>query len=319
MHTLPPRPRATTDRALLARARARNRLETGLILLALAGLAAAIGHLAAGPLGLGVGLGFAAMTLALSAAPGEAVFRQALGAAPLSPFQAPGLHAMLATLSARAGLAAAPRLWLLPQPHLQAVAAGTTAAPGIGVTRSLVEALPPEELAAVLAHEVSHVRDGDLFVLRLATIAATATRAMAQAGLVVAIFAGFGAIGGHPLLPVLLILSPLVADLLTLSLTRAREFLADAGAAELTGDPAALAAALRRLERIQGDDFERMAARGPRWLRWFRTHPTVAQRVAALAAITVTEGRARQDWEAPWPVPPAPPARVTGRRNPWAR
>lgn len=319
MHALPPPTRHTTDPALLARARARNRLETVLILAALAGLAATIGHLAAGVFGLAVGLGFAAMTLVLSAASAEAVFRQALGAVPLSPFQAPGLHGMLATLSARAGLATPPRLWLLPQPYLQAVAAGTAASPGIGVTRALVEALPPEELAAVLAHEVSHVRDGDLFVLRLATIAATATRAMAQAGLVVAIFAGFGAIGTHPLLPVLLILSPLVADLLTLSLTRAREFLADAGAAELTGDPAALAAALRRLERIQGDDFERMAARAPRWLRWFRTHPTVAQRVAALAAITAAEGQAKPSWEPAWPVPPARPADTLRRRNPWAR
>jgi heat shock protein HtpX len=226
---------------------------------------------------------------------------------------------MVTELSARAGLAAPPRLWLLPQQPLQAIAAGTAASPGIGVTRALIEALPPRELAAVLAHEISHVRDGDLFVLRLAAIAATATRAMAQAGLIVAIFAGLGAIGAHPLLPLLLIVSPLVADLLTLSLTRAREFLADAGAAELTGDPEALAAALARLERIQGDDFERLAARGPSWLRWFRTHPTVAQRIAALGEIAVPARHGPGPWEPAWHAAPAPPARRQGFRNPWRR
>ena len=309
--------RLTTDAGALARARIRNRLETAATLGALGALAAAIGYLAAGDQGVVFGALFAAGALLFSAVPGETLFRDALGATPLSPFQAPGLHAMVAELSARAGLAAPPRLWLLPQRPLQAMAAGTAAQPGIGVTRALVEALPPRELAAVLAHEISHIRDGDLFVLRLATVVATATRAMAQAGLIVALFAGLGAIGAHPLLPVLLIVSPLAADLLTLSLARSREFLADAGAAELTGDPEALASALARLERIQGDDFERLAARAPSWLRWFRTHPTVAQRIAALGTLAVASTHAPGPWEPAWHAAPAPSGRR--RRSPWAR
>jgi heat shock protein HtpX len=312
-------PRLTTDPDALARARRRNRAETAITLAALAGLAAAIGYLAAGDQGVTFGLAFAGAALVFSAVPADTLFRQGLGAMPLSPFQAPGLHAMVAALSARAGLPAAPRLWLLPQRPLQAVAAGTSAEPGIGVTRSLVEALPPRELAAVLAHEICHIRHGDLFVMRLATIAATATRAMAQAGLIVALFAGLGAIGAHPLLPVLLMVSPLAADLLTLSLSRSREFLADAGAAELTGDPAALASALARLERIQGDDFERLASRAPYWLRWFRTHPTVAQRIRALAALAVPTPHPAAPWQPAWQVAPALPPRRLRVRAPWSR
>lgn len=309
----------TTDPGALAAVRWRNRLETAVTLAALAGLAAVIGLFAAGEQGLVVGLAFVASALAFSAVPADTLFREAFGAAPLTPFEAPGLHAMVAELSARAGLAAPPRLWLLPQRHLQAVAAGTSTSPGIGVTRALVEALPPRELAAVLAHEISHIRHGDLFVMRLAAVQATATRAMAQAGLLVALFAGLGAIGAHPAVPALLILSPLVADLLTLSLSRSREFLADAGAAELTGDPEALASALARLERIQGDDFERLAARGPAWLRWFRTHPTVSQRIAALAALARPLRHAPGSWEPAWYAPPARPPPRFRRRNPWAR
>ncbi|HEY0417890.1 MAG TPA: M48 family metalloprotease, partial [Acetobacteraceae bacterium] len=85
-----------------------------------------------------------------------------------------------------------------------------------------------------------------------------------------------------PLALVVLLAAPLLSDVLALSLSRRRELLADAGAVELTGDVAALAEALARIWRLQGDDWERLAARGPRWLSWLRTHPTVEDRIAAL-------------------------------------
>ncbi|WP_439578096.1 zinc metalloprotease HtpX [Elioraea sp.] len=304
------------DRAAIARIRVRNRIETTATLAALALLAGAIGFLAAGVDGLVIGAIMVAAGLSFGALPADAVFRQGFGAAPLSPFQAPGLNALVQELSSRAGLPAVPRLYLLPVPVLQAVAAGTTERPGIGVTRALVETLPADELAGVLAHEISHVRHGDLTVMRVAAAASGITRAMAQAGLIVLILWGAGAFGAHPLLPVLLILAPLASDLLTLSLSRTREFLADAGAVELTGDPLALASALKRLKALQGDDFERLASRGPRWLRWFRTHPTIEERVAALAAAAVPVRPARPAWDGvPWTSPPA----VRRRPNPWRR
>ena len=61
--------------------------------------------------------------------------------------------------------------------------------------------------------------------------------------------------------------------------------LADAGAVELTGDAAALAEALARIWRLQGDDWERLATRGAGWMRWLRSHPTVGERIAALRAM----------------------------------
>lgn len=309
-------PQVLLDRDALARIRMRNRIETAATLAALGLLAAAIGFLAGGIEGLVIGAVMAAIGLSMGALPAETVFRQGFGAAPLSPFHAPGLNAMVQELSRRAGLAVAPRLYLLPQPVLQAVAAGTTERPGIGVTRALAETLPPDELAGVLAHEISHVRHGDLTVMRIAASASGITRAMAQAGLIVLILWGAGAFGAHPLLPVLLILAPLASDLLALSLSRTREFLADAGAVELTGDPAALAAALRRLKVLQGDDFERLASRAPAWLRWFRTHPTIEERVAALASASVVLRPALPEWQgAPWASLP-PPRR---RANPWRR
>jgi heat shock protein HtpX len=309
-------PQFVLDRQALARARLRNRIETAATLVALGALAALIGFLAAGIDGLVVGAIMAAVGLSFGALPAEAVFRQGFGAVPLSPFQAPVLHALLRELARRAGLPAVPQLYLLPQAVLQAVAAGTTERPGIGVTRALVETLTAAELAGVLAHEISHVRHGDLTVMRIAAAASAITRAMAQAGLIVLVLWGAGAVGAHPLLPVLLILAPLASDLLALSLSRTREFLADAGAAELTGDPAALASALTRLKVLQGDDFERLASRGPRWLRWFRTHPTIEERVAALAAAVVPVRAALPAWHGtPWTAPP----QFRRRPSPWRR
>lgn len=309
-------PQFVLDREAIDRFRTRNRIETALTLAALGLLAGAIGFLAAGIEGLAMGAVMAVTVLSFGALPADAVFRQGFGAAPLSPFHAPGLNALVQELSRRAALPSVPRLYLLPQPVLQAVAAGSTERPGIGVTRALVETLPADELAAVLAHEVSHVRHGDLTVMRMAAAAAGMTRAMAQAGLLVLVLWGAGAFGAHPLLPLLLMLAPLASDLLALSLSRTREFLADAGAVELTGDPAALASALRRLQALQGDDFERLGSRGPRWLRWFRTHPTIDERVAALAAATRVVRPALPAWEGvPWTVPPT----VRRRPNPWRR
>ncbi|MCB4824814.1 M48 family metalloprotease [Roseicella aerolata] len=286
------------DPAALARQRRLNRLHSALLLLSLSGLAGWTGLLVGGPEGLAFGAGLVLAFLLLSPMPGDALFRHAFGAVRLSPTQAPDLLALLAALARRAGLPRPPALYLIPSPMLQAMAAGSREAPVIAVTLGLLRSLPPRELAAVLAHEVAHIRHGDLRVLRLATAAATLTRAMAGIGalLLLVLLPALWASGmaPSPLALLLLMAAPILSDLLTLSLSRRREFLADAGAVELTGDVEALAEALARLWRLQGDDWERLASRAPRWLRWFRTHPTVRDRIAALRGMATPV-------RAPWP------------------
>ena len=182
-----------------------------------------------------------------------------------------------------------PELYLIPSSVLQAMAAGHRRAPAIAVTAGLLRTLPHRELTAVLAHEIAHIRHGDVLVLRLAAAAATLTRTMANVGVVLLLLflPALWATGmaPSPLLAVLLAGAPLLGDLLTLSLSRRRELLADAGAVELTGDAAALAEALARIWRRQGDDWERLATRGAGWMRWLRSHPTVGERIAALRAM----------------------------------
>ena len=160
------------------------------------------------------------------------------------------------------------------------------------MTLGLLRTLPHRELMAVLAHELAHIRHGDVLVLRLAAAAATLTRGMASIGilLLMAFLPALWALGSapSPVLVLLLVGAPLLGDLLTLSLSRRRELLADAGAVELTGDVTALAEALARIWRLQGDDWERLAARGAGWIRWFRSHPTVQERIAALRAMAAS-------------------------------
>ena len=274
------------DPVALAQQRLLNRLHSALILLSLVGLAGWTGLLVGGAEGLAFGAGIALAFLLLDPMPGDLLFRHAFGAVRLSPAQAPDLVALTTALARRAGLPHPPRLYLIPSPILQAMAAGSREAPVIAVTSGLLQTLPRRELTAVLAHETAHIRHGDLLVLRLATTAASLTRGMACIGALV-LLASLPVLWATEAMPaplalVLLLAAPLLSDVLALCLSRRRELLADAGAVELTGDIAALAEALARIWRLQGDDWERLAARGPRWLSWLRTHPTVEDRIAAL-------------------------------------
>ncbi|HEX2526693.1 MAG TPA: zinc metalloprotease HtpX [Geminicoccus sp.] len=282
--------RSRIDPGALARQRALNRLQSGLLLAAIIGLAAVAGYGLAGSSGVLFGIGMAAGLLLFGSTSGDGTFRHLYGALPLTVHHAPGLVRLLHDLARRAGLGVQPQLYLLPSPVLQAMAYGTRQRPAIAVTSGLVRALPSRELAAVLAHEVAHLRHGDLFIMRLAQTAGSLTSAMANTGMILLILllplAWSAGVVVSPLAVLLLLAAPLISDLLQRSLSRRREFLADAGAAELTGDPVGMIQALERLHMIQGDDWERFASRGGRWLHWFRTHPPLRERVERLASMT---------------------------------
>jgi heat shock protein HtpX len=271
------------------RRRRANRVQSAAILLTLVGFAALTGLLIGGSDGLIFAAGLAALFLIISATAGDELFRQAYGAVQATPAIAPDLVRVLTELGRRAGLPCTPTLYIVPSGILQALAAGNRNAPAIAVTSGLLHALPAREVAAVLAHEVAHIRHGDAFLMRLAAAAGIMTHAMATTGLFLLItyLPILQAAGVAVPWPAILLLvgAPLVSDLLQLSLSRRREFLADAGAVELTGDPVALATALRRIEVLQGDDWERSATRGWRWLHWLRTHPTTRERLEGLAAL----------------------------------
>jgi len=278
------------DAARLKELRRRNTLQSAGIILGMAALMAALGWTIAGWSGVVWGLIGGLLALLLQPRLSWGMLRALYGARPLSYQEAPGLYGMTGELARRAGLASVPALFYIPNPVAQAMTVGRDRHSAIGLTDGLLRALSGRELKAVLAHELSHIRHRDLWLLELASAASRLTSAFSTFGLVlVALYFPLLLMGESSVpLPALLLLvfAPSLSSLLQLTLARTREFDADAGAVELTGDPQALASALSRLERLQGGLVEGFMRARRGWLaRFLRTHPDTAERVARLAAL----------------------------------
>jgi heat shock protein HtpX len=285
------------DRAALARHRRRNAMQSALVLAAIGAWMALVGWLVAGDEGIvWAALGAAVMMIAQPAG-SAAMLRAVFGAVPLSRADAPGLCRMVEVLAGRAGLDRVPPLLYIPRRDLAALSTGWGADAAIAVSDGLLHALDNRRLAAVLAHEISHIQHGDLIILRVAEAAGRLTRLLSMFALLVVVFylpAAAAAGAEPPLLPLLLLVAaPIACDLLTLKLSRTREFAADAGAAALTGDPEGLMAALETIDAIQGNGWERLL-KVPAWLALIRTHPTNSERLERLAELAPP--RYGHDW-----------------------
>jgi len=213
------------------------------------------------------------------------------GASQIGRGQAPELLALAQDLSSRAGLARVPRLYYIPSSILNAFAVGAPGDSAIALSDGLLRRLDWRELAGVLAHEISHVRNRDLWVMGLADMFSRATTILSWLGQLLLllnlplVLVGAATINWFAIL--LLISAPTLSALAQLALSRSREYDADLNAARLTGDPAGLARALNKIEQIQGGWLERIFLPGrqipdPSLLR---THPKTSDRVARLLAL----------------------------------
>jgi heat shock protein HtpX len=197
--------------------------------------------------------GLVSLLIAVPAVPLAAVLRL-LRTRPLTRWEAPGLHADLDALSDRAGLPSPPALHLLPDARPNALAMGVPGDAAIAVSAGLLRVLDRREIAAVLAHEVSHVRNLDTRTMLFAQLAVRMTRLVTSLGLLllwIALpLALFGVVTLDLATILVLAVAPGLAARLQLALSRTREYAADHDAARLLGDPRPLADALRRLDRV---------------------------------------------------------------------
>ena len=179
-----------------------------------------------------------------------------------------------------------PRLYYIATPMMNAFAVGNHQASAVALTAGLINKLNARELTGVLAHEISHIRHNDMWVMNLADVISRITTALSQLGFFAIPLLLFGILSLLDV--VLLIIAPTIATLLQLALSRTREYDADRGAAELTGDPQGLASALQKLERYQGGWLERILLPGRREPdpAVLRTHPTTAERIKRLLALS---------------------------------
>lgn len=213
----------------------------------------------------------------------------------IDPSRGADIARLVQALSRRAGLKTPPRLYVIPSQTMNAFAVGAPSRYSLSVTEGLLGRLDFRELAGVLAHEITHVRNNDIWVMSLADILSRFTRSMSF----FAIFLFFLSVPttlftGAPVpwtAIALLYFAPTLSSLLQLALSRSREFDADLGGASLTGDPEGLAMALGKLERYQGRLWEDIFMPGRRipLPSVLRTHPRTSERIARLMSLKKPE------------------------------
>lgn len=207
---------------------------------------------------------------------------------PIPRSEAGALLDILEALARRAELPNTPRLYLVPSPTLNAFAVGNPNKSSVAVTHGMLSSLNLRELTGVLAHEISHIQNNDLWILGLADTFNRLTQLMSYTAIFLFVINLPLAIFGGPNIPwlavALLYFAPTIGSLLQLGLSRAREYEADLQAAALTGDPHALASALAKLERDQGRFWEDMVFAGRRMPQpsLLRSHPPTEERVRRL-------------------------------------
>jgi heat shock protein HtpX len=229
-----------------------NGLRAAVVLGLLSGGVLLLGGLLAGPAGVASALAvvFVAGGCAYSLA-GRRIALRAMRAREVSAAEAPWLHTIVAELAARRGVPM-PRVYLSPTSAPNAFAAGRNPAhAAVCVTEGLVETLDERELRGVLGHEISHIGNADSPLASVAVGLAAALMVVvdpAQLGVVL----GYGAEDddGPGVLQLLLlaVVGSVAAGLTWAATSRSGEYQADAAGAEITGDPLALATALRKIE-----------------------------------------------------------------------
>ncbi len=228
-----------------------TRTRTWILLAGLSALFVAFGGLVGGAGGIVV---FLAIALAFNFAMFWFSARIALRmsrARPLEPGEAPDLVADVEDISARARIPV-PRLYLIPSQQPNAFATGRSPQhSAVAVTEGLIALMPRDQVRGVLAHELAHIRNRDVLVTTIAAMIGAAISAIANFLQFQWLFGGdddespLGMVGSI----VAILVAPVAAMMLQLAISRQREFLADATAAELLGEGRPLADALATLER----------------------------------------------------------------------
>ena len=266
-------------------------IRTTILLASLTGLLVVIGALIGGPKTAGI---FLLIALAINFASyfwSDKLALKMSRAAPIDESEAPRLYQIVRELTTRAGLPM-PRLYMIPNDQPNAFATGRNPKhSAVAVTRGITKLLSEDELRGVIAHELTHIRNHDILIQSVASAIGAAITYVAY------MLLWFGDDDNSPLGLVaslgLVILAPISATIIQLAISRQREYAADAGGAEICGNPESLASALLRLE--QGAAAMPMQVnqaaeplyivrpfKGKGMAGLFSTHPPIEERVKRL-------------------------------------
>ncbi len=268
-----------------------NRIQSLLLLLAMSAFLALLGAILWGEDGV-IGLLFMGLMLVLfNPVITPQLIMRMYRARPLSRSQAPALHAALEQLAQRAQLPLTPVLYYVPSRMVNAFAVGTRRQSAIAVSDGLLRILDTRETIGVLAHEISHIQNNDMWVMGIADIFSRLTSMLSLFGQLLLLLnlplIIFSAISVNWTAILILIFAPSLSALAQLGLSRTREYDADLNAARLAGDPEGLARALVKIDRHQGSFMERIFLPGRRIPEpsLLRTHPPTEERVRRLVEL----------------------------------
>jgi heat shock protein HtpX len=282
-----------------------NALRTTVLLAVLTALLVWAGDLIGGRQGALVALIFAGVMNFFSYWFSDKIVLKMYGGQQITANEDPELYSLVQELAGRAGLPM-PKVYVIPEETPNAFATGRNPEhAAVAVTYGIRRILNKRELAGVLGHELSHVKNRDILISSIAATLAGAITYLAHMAQWAAIFGGGSRDreeGGSNIFGLLfmIIVAPMAAMLIQMAVSRSREYMADAGGAKVTGDPLALASALRKLHMgaqnipLQVSDatanstahmFIVNPLTGGGLANLFSTHPAMEERIARLEAM----------------------------------
>ena len=276
-----------------------NLMKTAILMAAITALFMAIGSIMGGRSGMMLALAVAVAMNFFSYWFSDKMVLKMYNAREVDEASAPQFYRMVRELAERAQLPM-PRVYLIDEDAPNAFATGRNPEhAAVAATTGILRVLSEREMRGVMAHELAHVKHRDILI---STVSATMAGAISMLANIAMMFGGRDSEGrpANPIVGLLVaLLAPLAASLIQMAISRAREFEADRGGAEISGDPRALASALEKIhayaQRIPMAATERhpetaqmmimnpLSGGGLRGL--FSTHPSTEERVQRLLAM----------------------------------